>query len=567
MVLFQIFKIIPAEFGKKLRLNLLFSILNQLLDFFSIILLVPIMSALFSPESLQAPFFRNLNVSAHFQSHGLEMLLAVLFFFAVKNFISVKITRYQSDYYYSLSNALSVDLLRSFMRKDLAQIRLEKNSSIIKDMVYVPNNFVIYVLSSVVQLLSETVLLSLILACAFIINPWLSLCLMAISTAMITALYYYDRRQLVVANETISQKYDSNFNHLFNAVNGFTDIKINQLSDFFVAKFTHSNQELNRLYSILNTSRLTKPRYTETFLMIAICSLFIFIKYVFTNNPVNLLFVSFLFAASIKIIPSVNRILIGLTNLKSNLYTVSVLEESIPFENEAAIEQTAVAFNTEIVLDDIAFGYEGSAVLFENISLTVPKGAIIGIRGGSGNGKSTLVNIMATLIAPTSGKIYCDGQQITQNNKSSFLSRIAYVAQSPFLLEGSILENLSLGDTHFDPLLLEQYLELFSLTDVLSSLPEKEHTFIGSHGHTLSGGELQRVAIIRALLRNPEILILDEATNQLDPTLRENIASALRQIASLKKMTILSVSHHEKELENFCDRVYELKEGKLVSIK
>lgn len=559
MIFKEIYSIIPHEFLKRFRLNILLSFLNQILDFSSIVLLVPVIVGLFNPDLLAQTMKLHFNLPAIWGNFQLELIFMVLVFFLLKNLISVRIIRFQSDFYYGLSNSLSTGLLRNFLNKDLLSVRAEKNSSLVKDLVFIPNNFVIYVLSAGIQLLADIFLLSLILLFCFIINPAASFCLLVIAVLMLICLYYFDRSKAISANEKVSQKYDANFNHLLNAVNGYTEIKINQLEDHFLEKFSASNLSLNKMYSVLNANRTAKPKYTETFLIVIIAILFVFSKYMSHNNSNLVVLVSFLFAATIKIIPSINSILIGQTNMKANSHTIEILK---PQKKKNAVSSIKnISFLEALSLRDISFGYDSKLIL-NQVSLEIPKGHIIGIFGGSGNGKSTLINIIATLITPDSGILSCDQTTILQEQRSGFLNLLAYVPQSPFIFEETIAQNLSLGNQASQQT-ISRYLTLFELDKTIENLPQKENTFIGNNENLLSGGQLQRLAIIRALLRNPEILILDEATNQLDGTLRDKIAGILKEVSKERNLTIITVSHHRKELEDFCDAVYELKNATL----
>ena len=107
---------------------------------------------------------------------------------------------------------------------------------------------------------------------------------------------------------------------------------------------------------------------------------------------------------------------------------------------------------------------------------------------------------------------------------------------------------------------------VFDLKKTIDLLPDKLHTFIGSSSHKLSGGQLQRLAIIRALLKKPKLLLLDEATNQLDSTLKSSVLATLKSISKKQGVTVITVSHHKKDLESFCDTIYELKNAELIPL-
>ena len=568
MMLNDIFKIISLENLSKFRNTILFSITNLVLDFLSILLLVPILVSVLNPKFQ----FNTINSSQfsfidQYKNYPLELLVGVVLFYFFKNLLTLKITKYQSEYYYGLSNLLSVNLLRDYFNKTLLEVKKEKNSAIIKDIVFVPNNFVVYVLSSVIQLISEALLLMLILLGAVFINPMASLFLIIITSIIVLSLYFYDKKQLKNINSKVSEKYNITFNHLMNAVNGYVEIKINRSENYFLQKFSSSNSELNKMHSELTTNRLIKPKYTETALIIIIASLFLLSQYVSKDYNINVLFMSFLFASSVKIIPSINRILTSLTNLKTNIYTIDILKKSNLEKKENVNLAERVFFEDKIELKKIHFKYPDLQPILKSISLNIHKGEIIGVLGDSGNGKSTLINIITTLIDPDFGELFCDGKYINNANKAGFLELISYVPQSSFILEGTILENLLLDGNPIETEILNDFLELFDLKATIDSLSKKLNTFIGSNGYALSGGQLQRLALIRALIRKPQLLLLDEALNQLDANLRNKIIGQLKIIAKTQNLTLITISHNKKELEQFCDTIYELTNSELILTK
>jgi ABC-type bacteriocin/lantibiotic exporter with double-glycine peptidase domain len=550
-----IFATVPSQYRGSLRTTVLFSAIGLILDFVSVVLLVPVFAGLFdSGKATAASAF----LPQFFKEQPALLIIAVAVFFILKNALSASMVNFQTSFYYRLANALSVNLLRNYFNKSLEQVKAEKNSALVKDMIFIPTNFVNYVLSSLLQLISETLLLLMILITSFLINPQVMLLLVIMSLATIGGMYLYEKNKLKIIDQNFTAHYNRNFSNILNAVNGYAEIKISRTESYFMRKFNDSNAALNEMHRTLTVDRLIKPRYTETFLVLIISGLYLFSVYFATDY--NLLFVSFLFAACIKIIPSVNRILIALTNLKSNMHTVAVLKNCEPVLDQPTKPLQPIVFKESIGLTDINFAF-GTLPLLKNVSLKIPKGSIIGIFGDSGNGKSTLINIISTLIKANSGQLHCDGTVITETNRDAYLSLVAYVPQAPFIVEGSITENLFLDGILTNQSLLDYYLELFELKETIAGLPSGLDTFIGSNGFTLSGGQIQRLAIIRALLRNPELLLLDEATNQLDGTLRNKIMESLKAVSKSRKLTIISISHNRAELDHFCDVTYELKDA------
>lgn len=214
-------------------------------------------------------------------------------------------------------------------------------------------------------------------------------------------------------------------------------------------------------------------------------------------------------------------------------------------------------FSRELSFENVSFGYDGNKVL-KNIDLKLKKGEIIAIVGPSGAGKTTLVDLIPRFYDPNEGRIIFDGKDIREADVLSLRHQIAIVSQEPFLFAGTIRENLSYPDKFSDEEIREA-LEQVALWDFIASLPQGLDTVIGERGVTLSAGQRQRLAIARALLRKPQILILDEATANLDSAAEQHLLSNISQ----GRYTVILVAHR-LSTARIADRVIVLSEGKIV---
>jgi ABC-type bacteriocin/lantibiotic exporter with double-glycine peptidase domain len=276
--------------------------------------------------------------------------------------------------------------------------------------------------------------------------------------------------------------------------------------------------------------------------------------------------------ALFRLLPSSNKILNCLNMLKFNISsTHKILNEIKSFNHSLISNSNKVKFqnfifNEKITLEKVNFTYESSnKVILDDINLTIRKNEIIGISGASGSGKSTLLNIICFLLAPTSGKILIDDMPIEYIYKSYQL-KIGYVSQKIYLIDDTFIQNIIFGvdKVNYDYNLFKDVIAKLDLIKVLDNLPLKENTIIGERGSKFSGGQQQRIGIARALYKNPEILILDEATNALDEKSEKEI---LNTVCNLKdNLTIILVSH-KKTVLDFCDKVYEIKNGHLIQKK
>ncbi|MBN2436400.1 MAG: ABC transporter ATP-binding protein [Spirochaetes bacterium] len=219
-------------------------------------------------------------------------------------------------------------------------------------------------------------------------------------------------------------------------------------------------------------------------------------------------------------------------------------------------------FNHTIHLSNIVLSFDNKLIL-NNVSLSVKKGSITIITGPTGTGKTTLLGIIAGFITPQSGQILIDNLEINKIDNHSWLKRLGIVTQDPMLLNRTIRENLLYADPSADDNRLIDVMKQSLLWDEISVFPQGLDTPVGNRGELLSGGEKQRLTIARAILKNPDIIIMDEPTSMLDYNSKEKI---LNTVSSLSKKYTLIIVTHDHDLMKLADTLYELDNGN-ISIK
>ncbi|CAG0998600.1 partial Multidrug resistance ABC transporter ATP-binding/permease protein BmrA, partial [Rhodocyclaceae bacterium] len=218
-----------------------------------------------------------------------------------------------------------------------------------------------------------------------------------------------------------------------------------------------------------------------------------------------------------------------------------------------------------VELNSVCFSYpESQALVLDHLTLKIEAGQAYGVVGPSGAGKSTLVDIVAGLLFPTSGTILIDGKPLDPAPSKAWQRQIGYVAQSPFLIDATISENIAFGvpANQVDTARLEQAIEAADLADLIRSLPEGLETPLGERGLRLSGGQRQRLAIARALYDDVRLLILDEATSSLDNISEHSVQEAVARLRG--RVTTITIAHRLTTIRN-CDRIFVLEAGSLVS--
>jgi ATP-binding cassette subfamily B protein len=214
----------------------------------------------------------------------------------------------------------------------------------------------------------------------------------------------------------------------------------------------------------------------------------------------------------------------------------------------------------EIDIRNLSFAYNGQAVL-KNINLRIPLGATYAIVGETGSGKSTLVSLLARVHDVTEGEILIDGVPLRKYSLHALRSSLGYVPQETFLFSEKISENIAFGVDEASPSDIQEAARLANILHDVEEFPKQFDTMIGERGITLSGGQQQRTAIARALIRNPQILVLDDALSSVDTATEERILSHLKVV--MRDRTSILISHRVSTVK-FADQIIVLKGGEIV---
>jgi ABC-type multidrug transport system fused ATPase/permease subunit len=229
-------------------------------------------------------------------------------------------------------------------------------------------------------------------------------------------------------------------------------------------------------------------------------------------------------------------------------------------------EKKLLPFNKDIVLKNITYQYPNtSKPVLKNVNLTILNKSTIGLIGSTGGGKTTTVDIILGLLETQEGTLEIDGEVITKKNLRAWQNVIGYVPQQIYLTDSTIATNIAFGQNSekIDQKALERASKIANLHDfVINELPKKYQTTVGERGVRLSGGQIQRIAIARALYNNPRLLILDEATNALDNQTEKAVIDAIDNIK--KEVTIIMIAHRLNTLKR-CDKIYKIEKNSLVS--
>ena len=232
------------------------------------------------------------------------------------------------------------------------------------------------------------------------------------------------------------------------------------------------------------------------------------------------------------------------------------------FDKESDKGKRIDKLNGKIEFKDVSFAYDKDNVL-NNISFTINKGERIGFVGSSGSGKSTIFKLLTKLYSLNEGKILIDGEDINDISNKSLRKNISLISQNPYIFNFSVFDNLKIGNLDASNDEVKEACKKADIYNVIMDLDDKFNTFVGEGGVMLSGGEKQRLAIARTLLKKSNIILFDEATSALDNVTQDKVQKAIYGLD--KDKTILIIAHRLSTV-NKCDRIVVVDDGNIVDI-
>ncbi len=347
------------------------------------------------------------------------------------------------------------------------------------------------------------------------------------------------------------------------SIEGVMQIKNWQSEKFFSNWYLNKKLEQAKITSSLMAMQNVPRFYFETILVVGVCGALIYAFLAGVSSEEMLPILGFYVFAAFRSMPSVLRLSAQANTLSAaepSIETIMNFDRNIRLEEKEKIQPFAV--DKTLDFRDIDFSYHEDAPVLKDLSLHLTMGECVGIRGRSGEGKTTLVNLVSGLITPGAGSVLIDGQTLDNKDFNRFLATVGYVSQNTFILNDTLASNVAFGinKADIDEAKVRAALKHAQLEDYVQGLPNGIDEPVGERGAKLSGGQRQRIGIARAFYFDRQIFIFDEATASLDIETENRFIEVLRSLKGQK--TIIVISHRLAPL-SVCDTVYELKDGKL----
>ena len=574
MTLIEKFKIfqsfLTTKQKRKYRLIVFYLVFQSFLEVIGVGMVIPILSLVLETE--QNYFFSFLGIDENNLGFTKDKIIfftvsIIFLFFIFKSFFLYQSSKSIYKFAFDVQIELKNKIFKNYINMSYEEYLKNKSSRLISNISTNIPLITQYFSIPILTLAAEGLILIFILTFLLLFEPKGFIILAVCLTASLLLTYKTISKKLKNMG-TIKEDYENKLVKIIQ--NGIGSIKVTKLYDLekrYEEQFYKINQPLGNFQAITYVFQ-NIPRFVlELIGFIAISLLILILFKSGTTNAEIITVVGIFAAAGFKIIPSVNRIIFSLQGIRFSHSVLETMKKILDNLSVVTLDKKLdlkekINFQQDLEFKNISFKYPDTEnQVINNFNFLLKKNKKIGIFGPSGSGKTTFLDLLIGLLTPQNGTILADGVKANLNSKS-WRSKISYVPQFNYLVDDKLINNIAFGqdEKNIDKKFVEELLNLTMLKqEIVDKNPKKMDLIVGERGINLSGGQIQRVGIARALYKKPEILILDEPTSSLD---NENERLIVENISKMNNITLIIVSHRESSLNN-CDELYKFENGKL----
>jgi ABC-type multidrug transport system fused ATPase/permease subunit len=559
---------------KKLMLLLLPMAFSSLINIFGIALVMPFVGVASNPHLIQMS--QQLSFLYHFFSftsstHFIVFLGVVALIMLVLTDSAAALTTWLSARVVEKVRARIAQTLYEKYLDSPYEFHLSNNSATLSNNLFsLVSQFTRdYVLQGI-QLLSGSLSIVAILGFIIYLNPFLALMTALSLGGVYVVIYFSVKKTLDLNSKTMTKSSEAAYRLVNESFGGIKDIKLKGSEAVFKALFFPRLLDQARCNAAIQCIS-TLPKYALEIVAFGGIILLMLVMILSGQNTATIIpIISAYVYAGYRLMPAMQQLFAGVSSFKMAVSPLNAIYSSIadyePRVSREVKKEEVVKFEKLFEIKNLFYRYTGyDQLVLEGISFSVKHKEIIGIIGSTGAGKTTLVDIILGLLKPTAGILSVDGLDLDSEIKiAAWQKSMGYVPQFIFLSDSTIRENIAFGENphEIDFARIEYASKVAAIHDFITDeLPNGYETVVGERGVKLSGGQIQRIGIARALYRNPSILVLDEATSSLDSQTEAEVMQAIYKMKD--KITIIIIAHRLSTVA-CCDKVFLMKKGKVI---
>lgn len=539
-----------------------------ILELTGVALIYPFTILIMNPNSI-GKYLPNLKLGNPILT-GLLIGLCVLLIFIGKNLFMILVQYIQNKFICNWKKDIAEKFMEYYLYAPYKAILNSSQSDKIYDIETLCSVAVDGFVMRGLNLITNIIITAMIIGLLFIKFPIPALgTVIFVTVTMYLQNKYFKKRSNTLAStmEKINKKHNDT---ILENISNIKELKILSAEDTFFEKYQIVEKSYRKTQELQGFYNAIPPYLVEMLVVLALLILACIISIQSPNDNSKLMASFAIIVASLfRIAPALNRIQSSIININASRNFVKRINEKYEkydfehFKKENLQSEGVLGFHDKIELKNICFSYNSNKQVLKNISITINKGDFVGIIGLSGAGKSTLADILTGLLPADSGEIIVDNTELSQKNFQKFRRMLGYVPQQINILDKSIKENVAWGCKEINDSKVVNALRSAQLYNVIEEYPQgiDSNIIVGSNG--LSQGQKQRLAIARALYRDPQIIILDEATSALDVQIEHEITEMLKEISSTK--TIIAIAHRLSTLKA-CNKLIYMKNGTIVDV-
>ena len=554
-------------------LILLFGIfIHGLIEITSIASILPFMSVVLDSSIINTNIIlSNLYNFFNFSSHnnflialGSIVFLLLLISNAYAAFIFWWITKFVQFQSYRLSKKI----FNNYLAQSYIFFLNRNSSELSKNVLTEVNRVIIGVIYPMLIAIARIAIGLFILILLLYVNPKLTAIISFIFITTYGIVYYFVREYLWSIGKLSTQATFEKYKFINEAFSGIKDIKLRGTESEFIEKYSLPAEKFAK-YSTISSVISLLPRYAiETLAFGGILLIVIFLISTSENFMSAIPLVALYAVAGYRVMPGIQQIYHSIVQIRYNAPALDILLKdlgknlSLPKKSDSE-SNSLLKIKSTIQFKSVSFKYPNTDnLILENINIKIKTNSVTAFVGETGSGKTTLVDILLGLLPTNKGGIFFDEIKLESNNLNSWQKKLGYVPQNIFLTDDTIKNNIAFAvpEDQIDQQKIINAARLAELDDYISNLPDKYNAYVGERGIRISGGQMQRIGIARALYNNPEILVLDEATSALDNVTEKKIMKSINKLS--KDKTIIIIAHRLSTIKN-CDQIYLLDKGKV----